>query len=417
MPRRALATHHAALASCRWGQGFPLKLEPAIREAIHWLEYGMKGMANAEVSDQLYYSGTQLEAARSTVASALGCHADEVMLNEAAGVGINLIAHGIEWEAGDVVVTCENEHPSNRVPWYALAQRRGIEIAILADEVPGTQLDDPQPTPNPQLLADLEELLSSLGPRAKLFSFSHVSRRTGARLPAQEMCAVAHRHGVPVLIDGAQAFGSIPVDVKEIGCDFYTVNGHKYCMAPTGTGACYVAREKLESVLPSWVGCHGEIPGTDASEELFELLPSARRFEFGSRNISDHAGWRKALEIWRDEVGWENLFAGIADLTGYVKASLQALDGVKVSTPLPYEESSTIVAFSVDGLHGEEIASWCQDRNILVAAHLKRAVRISAHVYNTKEEVDQLVDAVRELQHSMAEAETAAAEKAPAARL
>jgi selenocysteine lyase/cysteine desulfurase len=90
---------------------------------------------------------------------------------------------------------------------------------------------------------------------------------------------------------------------------------------------------------------------------------------------------------------------------------------VTVSTPLPYEESSTIVAFSVDGLRGEEIISWCQDRNILVAAHLERAVRISAHVYNTKEEVDQLVDAVRELQHSMAEAEVAAAEEAPAARL
>ena len=135
------------------------------------------------------------------------------------------------------------------------------------------------------------------------------------------------------------------------------------------------------------------------------MLPSARRFEFGNRNISDHAGWRKALEIWRDEVGWENLFAAIAELTGYIKDSLQALEGVTVTTPRPYDESSTIVAFAVEGLRGEKIVQWCQDRNILIAAHLDTAVRISAHVYNTREEVDRLVTALRELQVATAEAE------------
>eukprot|EP01043_Picozoa_sp_COSAG02_P032611 COSAG02_NODE_2186_length_9573_cov_5.783091_9_plen_98_part_00 len=92
-----------------------------------------------------------------------------------------------------------------------------------------------------------------------------------------------------------------------------------------------------------------------ASAESFELLPSARRFEFGNRNISDHAGWRKALEIWRDEVGWNNLFAAIAELTGYIKDSLQALEGVTVSTPRSYDDSSTIVAFAIEGLRGEKI--------------------------------------------------------------
>lgn len=398
-------TENILLTATRVSQGFPLKLEPAIHEAIHWLEFGMKGMANAEVSENLYFTGRQLEAARSAVADALGCHADEVTLNEAAGVGINLIANGINWNTGDVVVTFQNEHPSNRVPWFALAQRRGIEIATVADELHGTQHDNPQPVPNSQLLADLDQLLATLGQRAKLLSFSHVSRRTGVRLPAKDIVTVAHKHSIPVLIDGAQAFGSIPVDVKDIGCDYYTVNGHKYCMAPTGTGACYIAREKLDSVLPSWVGCHGEVIGSDASVETFELLPSARRFEFGNRNISDHAGWRKSLEIWRDEVGWNNLFAAIAELTGYIKDSLQALEGVTVSTPRAYDESSTIVAFAVEGLRGEKIVQWCQDRNILIAAHLDKAVRISAHAYNTREEVDRLVTALRELQVATAEAE------------
>ena len=370
----------------------------------------MRGMGRPEVSEQLYFSGSQMELARAAVAAALGADADEIMLNEAAGVGINVVANGIDWAPGDAVIITDHEHPSNLVPWWALAQRRGIEVERVADELPGSA-DDPRPNPDAAILAGLERVLASRGPRARLLSFSHVSRRTGARLPAREMTALAHKHGCRVLIDGAQAFGAIPVDVKALGCDYYTVNGHKYCMGPTGTGAVYIAHDKLDTVLPSWVGCHGEVPGTEEALDGFELLPSARRFEFGSRNISDHAGWRAALEVWHG-VGWPRVFDAIAELTGYVKARLQTIEGLTVSTPAAYEASSTIVAFAIEGLAGEEIVRRCQERGVLIAASEGRAARLSAHVYNTAAEVDRLVGVLAELQ-----AEAVAEVEAQSARL
>ena len=114
----------------------------------------MRGMGRPEVSEQLYFSGSQMELARAAVAAALGADADEIMLNEAAGVGINVVANGIDWAPGDAVIITDHEHPSNLVPWWALAQRRGIEVERVADELPGSA-DDPRPNPDAAVLAGM----------------------------------------------------------------------------------------------------------------------------------------------------------------------------------------------------------------------------------------------------------------------
>jgi selenocysteine lyase/cysteine desulfurase len=166
-------------------------------------------------------------------------------------------------------------------------------------------------------------------------------------------------------------------------------------MAPQGTGAFYVRRDMVEWLQPSWIGSHSE-------EEMDQygylcLKNSARRFEFGTRNLADQAGFKKALEIW-DEIGWPQVYERIAAYTDYVKASLSKVPDLVVETPLPYEESSGIVTFRIPGLAAEPLCkSLMEQERVLVggAGHDDESVRVSTHVFNTEEECDRLVSGLK----------------------
>ena len=179
--------------------GFALKLRCAVEETIRWMMYQCEGPALPHIAAETSFNGRQVQRARAAVARSLGAHADEIMLNECCAVGINYVAMGLEWRQGDVVVLTEHEHPSNRIPWYAIAERWGVQLHILGQQ-PGVDQTDQA------LLAELEAVLAEQGGCVRLLSASHVSRRTGARLPVTEMCALVKRT-VPTartLIDGAQ---------------------------------------------------------------------------------------------------------------------------------------------------------------------------------------------------------------------
>lgn len=262
--------------------GFALKLRCAVDEAIHWMKFQCEGPALPHVAAETAFNGRQVQRARAAVARSLGAHPDEIMLNECCAVGINYVAMGLDWRPGDVVVLTEHEHPSNRIPWYGVAERWGVTLCVLGQQ-PGADQT------NEALLAELAAVLAEHGDRVRLLSASHVSRRTGARLPIAEMCALINRT-VPTartLIDGAQAFGAIEVDVKALGCDFYVTNGHKYCLAPTGTGAMYVSRAALEGnyLKTSFVGSHSQLSMGMKGE--LELLPTALAKLSGRRTVEE----------------------------------------------------------------------------------------------------------------------------------
>jgi len=371
-----------SLADCAYFQtgGFAPKPTPVIDEVIHWLRVGSRGPAISEVAQALQAA---LEEARSAVARTLGAHADEVMLNENTTVGINIVANGIDWRPGDNVILSDHEHPGNRIPWYNIGTRCGVELRFLRIN------NDPA-----ELLAQFEALLDG---RTRIASLSHVSRRTGVRLPATELGEIAHRHAVPVLLDGAQAFGAIPVDVHALGCDFYTCSGHKYIMGPQGTGAFYVRRDMLEWLKPSWIGSHSQ--ETMDFDGHMTLKASARRFEFATRNIADQAGFRKAVEQW-EAVGWENVFRAIASYTTEMKRRLSELPGLEIITPLPYERSAGIVTFRIPGVPSSTICSKLWEHERVLVAPLDRddeMVRVSTHAFNTTQECDRLVAGLRRL--------------------
>jgi selenocysteine lyase/cysteine desulfurase len=362
--------------------GHSLKLTPALEETIHWLRFQSQGPALPAIGERMRQ---MLDATRARVARTVNADASEIMLNENTTVGINLVANGVDWRPGDVVILTTHEHPGNRLPWYNAAQRYGVELRFLAP-----------PPDDDQFAQALDDLIDA---RTRLVSLSHVSRHTGRRFPVAALIDVAHRRGVPVLVDGAQAVGAIPVDVRALDCDFYVFGGHKYVMAPQGTGAFYVRHDRIEWLRPSWIGSRSQ--QTMDAEGRMTLLDSAARFEFGTRNWSDHAGFGKALEIW-ESIGWRVVFEHIAAYTDRLKQALLEVPGVVLHTPLPYEQSSGIVTFHIGNADSLALYRTLLDRCRILLSPVDAlefgvpGLRVAAHVFNTHGEIQRLVTALVE---------------------
>ena len=358
--------------------GFSPKLLPVVDEVVHWFRFQSRGPALPSVGEKMQEKTREL---RSKVAQSVNAHPEEIVLSENTTVGINIVANGIDWKPGDSVILGSHEHPGNRLTWYNIADRHGVTLKYL-----------PVTNAASQLLADLRNLCDE---RTRLISISHVSRRTGLRIPAVEVCRAAHAREIPVLFDGAQSFGAIPVDVQALDCDFYAFCGHKYIMAPQGTGGMYVRKDRIEWLQPSWIGAHSEKTFGDDGE--MELLTEARRFEFGTRDVPDQAGFAKALDIW-DEFGWNSVFHHIAAYTDGMKHALQEIPGLVLEPPLSYDDSSGIVTFHIPGIESRPMLDSLRDHEKVLVSPLEfngGSVRVSTHVFNTDEDLDRLISGIQ----------------------
>lgn len=363
--------------------GFSPKLEPVTEEVIRLMRYQNRGPAVPEISSKMLEI---FEETRVKVGKALNASHNEIMLNENVTVGINVVANGIDWRPGDNVILGDHAHPGNRVPWYNFVERYGIELRYVK-----TIHDEGK------MLAQFDSLLDE---RTRLVSISHVSRRNGQRYPAKEMVEICQRKDIPIIFDGAQSFGVIPVDVKELDCDFYTFSGHKYIMAPQGTGGFYARKDRIDWVKLSWIGSHSEKTLDDFGN--MTLQEGAKRFEFGTRNLVDQGGFGKALDIW-ETVGWGNVFAQVEAYTDKMKAALLTVPDLILDTPIPYEKSSSIVTFQIPGLEAYALYESLQKyEKVLVApAQLNDySIRVATHVFNRDEEIDRLVSGLLRIKKS-----------------
>ena len=247
--------------------GFSPKIEPVIEETNRWAQFHNAGGAAPGINEKMLDG---FEATRDKVAQSMNADSDEIVLGENTTIGINIVANGINWQAGDNVILSDKEHPGNRITWYSHVQRYGIELRFL--EV----VHDEE-----QMLEQFERLLDE---RTRVVSISHVCRRTGQRLPARALVDLAHDANVPVLLDGAQAYGAVPVDMRALDCDFYAFSGHKYIMAPQGTGGIFVRQDMIPWVQPSWSGSHSQKDFDMVGDPT--LLDEAKHFEFETRNLS-----------------------------------------------------------------------------------------------------------------------------------
>ena len=349
---------------------------------------------NANVHRGVHYLSQQAtdlhEAAREKVRQFINARkTEEIVFTRGTTEAINLVASSFcesQMQAGDEVLVTEMEHHSNIVSWQLQAQKRGIVVRHL----PIT--DDGR--------LDLSSLTSHLTSRTKLVSVAHVSNVLGTVNPVEDIIKIAHEHGIPVLVDGAQSAPHFKVDVQTMDCDFFAFSGHKM-YGPTGIGVLYGKEEWLEK-LPPYQGGGEMIDKVTWEKTTFERLPF--KFEAGTPDYVATHGLAKAIE-YIDAIGFEAIQQHEQELTCYCMEQLQTIDGLKIYGPA--EGRDAVVSFNVGDIHHLDMGTLLDRLGIAVrTGHhcaqplmdrlgISGTVRASFALYNTKEEIDALVAGIR----------------------
>lgn len=326
----------------------------------------------------------ELERAREAVARLLNAHPDTIAFTRNATDGHNLVLEGFGWLPGDELLISDQEHPALTHPAAYLADCDGPAVRVFPVD------------PDPRVT--LRNVQARLNARTRFIAFSHVSCESGIRLPAKEICRLAYDLGAWTLVDGAQSLGAIPVDVTDLGCDFFVSNGHKWLCGPKETGIFYVHPYQRKTLKVTAVGAGSFEHFTWRGEKFdYDLKPSARRFEFGTRNHAAYVGLRRAI-AWLEELGLENVYAHVRDLARQARAILGEIPGVTVLTPDDAALSAGLITFNVAGWEPSAIARalWRQG---IITRHTTTppGIRASAAYFNTARDFERLAEALRSL--------------------
>lgn len=319
--------------------------------------------------------------ARMRVAHLLNADESEITLTGNTGEGMNITSYGINWQPGDEVITTNHEHYNALGPLYQIRDRYSITVRFADLGALGER-------PALKAIADL------VTARTRLIVLSHVLWTTGALVNVREVCYMGRESGIPVLVDGAQSAGAIPVDVKALGADYYAIPMQKWLCGPDGTGALYVRREAQSAIKSTYVG----YPSMKHEEGVdWALNDSAQRFEMGGRHPAAIAGQAAALQWLEDVVGYPWLFERIASLSTYAHAALKTIPGLVMLTPK--EGASGLLSFRLERHDEEKVVQQLHDQYNIYIRNIPslKCLRVSTGFYNTEEEIDTLVNALREM--------------------
>ncbi|MEN8659983.1 cysteine desulfurase [Marivita sp.] len=336
------------------------------------------------------------EGTRGVIAKFLGVKdEDEIVMNTGTTMGINTVAYG--WgvpnlEAGDEIVLSVMEHHANIVPWHFLRERQGVVIKWV--DVDSTGYLDP------------EAVIAAMGPKTKLVAVTHLSNVLGTVVDVKTICHAARERGIATLIDGSQAAVHMPVDVEDIGCDFYAITGHKL-YGPSGSGAIFMKKARMAEMQPFLGG--GDMIREVHKEEI-SWNDAPMMFEAGTPGIVQQIGLGVALDYMMG-IGMENIAAHEKKLRDYARTRLDGLNWLQVQGTTP--DKAAIFSFTLDGAaHAHDISTILDKKGVAVRAGqhctgplmdhlgLTATCRASFAMYNTEEEVDKLVDAL-ELAHDL----------------
>jgi len=330
------------------------------------------------------------EAVRGTLQRFLNAaHEDEIIFTTGTTQGINLVSYGWampRFEPGDEIVLSIMEHHANIVPWHFLRERQGAVLRWVDCAADGTL--DPQ------------AVLDAIGPRTKLVAITHMSNVLGTVVDVAAICAGAREKGVPVLVDGSQAAVHMPVDMQEIGCDFYAVTGHKL-YGPSASGAIYISRARQAEMRPFLGG--GDMI-REVTRDTVTYNDPPHKFEAGTPGIVQQIGLGVAIDYMMAQ-GMEAIAAHEADLRDYAQGRLAGLNWLNVQGNAP--EKGAIFSFTLEGAaHAHDISTVLDKKGIAVRAGqhcaaplmdhlgLTATCRASFAMYNTRDDVDKLVDAL-----------------------
>ncbi|EPN8159956.1 cysteine desulfurase [Listeria monocytogenes] len=332
------------------------------------------------------------EAARGKVAKFI--HAREVaeiIFTRGTTSAINLVVDSYaeaNIEAGDEIVISYLEHHSNLIPWQQLAKRKGAVLKYIELEEDGT--------------ISVEQAKKTIGEKTKIVALAHVSNVLGTITPMKEIAAIAHQFGAVILVDGAQAVPHMEVDVVDLDADFYAFSGHKM-MAPTGIGALYGKRELLDAMEPTEFG--GEmIDFVELYDSTWKELPW--KFEAGTPIIGGAIALGAAID-YLAEVGLANIHAHEQALASYAIEEMSKIEGITIYGPKDASKRCGLVTFNLEGAHPHDIATILDEDGIAIRAghhcaqplmkwlDVSSTARASFYIYNTKEEIDALIDGLK----------------------
>ncbi|EKZ1116589.1 cysteine desulfurase [Listeria monocytogenes] len=332
------------------------------------------------------------ESARGKVAKFI--HAREVaeiIFTRGTTSAINLVVDSYaeaNIEAGDEIVISYLEHHSNLIPWQQLVKRKGAVLKYIELEEDGT--------------ISVEQAKKTIGEKTKIVALAHVSNVLGTITPIKEIAAIAHQFGAVILVDGAQAVPHMEVDVVDLDADFYAFSGHKM-MAPTGIGALYGKRELLDAMEPTEFG--GEmIDFVELYDSTWKELPW--KFEAGTPIIGGAIALGAAID-YLAEVGLENIHAHEQALASYAIEEMSKIEGITIYGPKDASKRCGLVTFNLEGAHPHDIATILDEDGIAIRAghhcaqplmkwlDVSSTARASFYIYNTKEEIDALIDGLK----------------------
>lgn len=331
------------------------------------------------------------EGARETIRRFINAReTKEIIFVRGTTEAVNLVAHSFVrpgLQPGDEILISALEHHANIVPWQLLREQTGAVLKV----IPISQSGE----------VDFIEFQKLIGPRTRLLALAHVSNALGTVVPVEQFIHVAKQHGVPVLLDGAQAIPHTPVDMQALDCDFYCFSSHKM-LGPTGMGVLYGKRQLLEA-MPPWQGGGDMILSVSFDKTTYNQLPW--KFEAGTPNISGAVGLAAAID-YLEQIGMARIAAYEHELLEYATEQLSQLPGLRIVGTAP--EKAAVVSFTLDGIHPHDIGTILDTEGVAIRTghhcampvmefyKIPATARASMSFYNTREEIDRLVAALEQ---------------------
>jgi selenocysteine lyase/cysteine desulfurase len=318
-----------------------------------------------------YEENPRLRELRDALAAYLRCKRDELALVRNATEANNVVCNGLDLKAGGEVLLTDQEHPGGRCCWEQKAARFGVKLNYVKLPKPPASVEE-----------IVERFRDALTPRTRIMVFSHITTVTGVVLPVKELCALARKREVLTHVDGAHAIGQIPLDLHDLGCDFYATSPHKWLLAPKGTGTLYVREELLERL---WV--------TIASNEWRNHDLKAYRFSnVGTSNLSVMVGLKAALDF-HQALGPERVYARIHELAKRVRDRLKEHPQLRLANASADAFYGGLVSFEPVKGDLKRVLAELAARNVRVAGGPER-IRVATHVFTQPTELNTFFDAV-----------------------
>lgn len=312
------------------------------------------------------------------------CSTDELALVSTATEGINIIINGLPLKKGDEVITSTHEHPALHVPLLNRWQRNGVKIRSF----------DPDMNKG---LGNVERIRSLINKKTRLIMLAHITCTTGQIFPLKEIGDLARQNNIWFGVDGAQAAGSMPIDIKKLPVDFYTFSGHKWMLGPKRTGVLYVRINLLDILQPVTVGAYSD-NGYDVKKGDLQFQPSAQRYEYATQNEALFMGMGTGAEFVQT-IGLQKIWNHNRQLAEMFYQGLKSIPEVEILSPHEEKYRSAMISFKIQGEDYQKIASYLTGKKRIRVRVVGEAglngIRVSFHIYNNQNEVKKILDEIR----------------------